>query len=125
MIMNINICLIIRGLYVRGDREHHIRVMRGDADHQIRAMRSSKEHNIRVPYSILKHFIHLQMLDEEGVVKDSHSIKATLKTLKERFLKRYSRSSEDISPHMRVMRSDEEISPHVRVMRSVDDISPL
>ena len=74
---------------MRGDRYHHIRVMRGDADHQIRVIRSFKEHNIIVSNRIFKHLIQQKTLDEEGEIKDSHSIKDILKKLKERFLKRY------------------------------------
>ena len=98
--------------------------MRGDGDHQNRVMRSSKDYNIRVPNSIFKHLIHQQAPDEEGRVKDNHFIKEILEKIKERFLKRALRNSEEISPHVRVLRSNEEISPHVRVMRSDEAISP-
>jgi hypothetical protein len=89
-------------------------------------IKSLKDYNIRVPNSIFRHLIHQLAPDEEGRVKDNHSIKEILEKIKERFLKHALRSSEEISPHVRVMRSNAEISPqpHARVMRSDEAISP-
>jgi hypothetical protein len=134
---------------MRDDSPHHIRVMRGDGAHHVRVMRDeepnpirdmrmdmqySRDPKIRVPNSIFKHLIHNQQ---------PQGIEVILSKIPDRFLKRYLRSMDKGSPHVRVMRgdegakgddetspsarvlrSDEEMTPHIKVMRNDDEMGP-
>merc|ERR1711874_313852 len=104
---------------MRGDGAHHIRVMRDEEPNTIRDMRMdmpySRDPKIRVPNSIFKHLIHN---------KQPHGIEVILSKIPGGFLKRYLRSMDKASPHVRLMRSDEGANPHVRVMRGDDEMSP-
>merc|ERR1712106_94064 len=87
--------------------------MRGDGDHHLRVMRSTGDPMIRVPNSIFKHLIRDLFFNREMRSADEMSPHV-----------RVMRSDEEMSPHVRVMRSKEEISPHVRVLRSDGELNP-
>merc|ERR1712106_833202 len=100
--------------------------MRGDGDHHLRVMRSTGDPIIRVPNSIFKHLIRDLFFNREMRSADEMSPHVRVMRNDEEMSPhvRVMRSAEEMIPHMRVMRSKEESSPHVRVLRSDGELNP-